>query len=130
MNPLKILADLIYKLILYVNGLGQPKVKDHTVKNESISAIKIKVKTVEEYKESPWVKNENKQPKTNSIVTGTTQSKVHMSDPYTFDMWGLSSTSMYHKTGDKHLDDILSGGYNVMPVDMTPKPHKKVRPAK
>ena len=113
------LHKLLNKVVNWVNSIGESKVVDNTIKNESISAIKVKVKPVEEYKESPWVKNEKKEPKSHNIVTGTTQSKAHIPNPYV-DMRGLSSTSMHYTTSDEYLDDILSDGYNIRPVDITP----------
>ncbi|MFZ9611587.1 MAG: hypothetical protein ACO294_12885 [Methylococcales bacterium] len=115
------IVDILNRFIKWVNGFGEPKVVNAIIKHESISAIKIKVKPIEEYKESPWVKNEKKESKGNNIVTGTTQNKAHMLGTYV-DMNGLSSTSMYH---NENLDDILLGGYNMKPVDITPKKHSK-----
>jgi hypothetical protein len=120
------IVDILNRFIKWVNGFGQSKVVDTTVKHESISAIKVKVKPIEVYKESPWVKNEKKESKGSNIVTGTTQNKAqvldpyYVGDPYHVDMKGTSSTSMYYKTGDELLDDILSDGYNMRPVDITP----------
>jgi hypothetical protein len=111
------IVDILNRFIKWVNAFGESRVVDNTIKSESISAIKVK--PVEEYKESPWVKNEKKEPKSHNIVTGATQNKVHMSDPYV-DMRGLSSTSMHYTTSDEYLDDILSDGYNIRPVDITP----------
>ena len=130
------IVDILNRFIKWVNAFGESRVVDNTIKSESISAIKVK--PVEEYKESPWVKNEKKEPKSHNIVTGTTQSKAHIPNPYV-DMRGLSSTSMHYKTSDEYLDDILSDGYNIKPVDITPgrrnappppRPNKKVRAAK
>jgi hypothetical protein len=117
------IVDILNRFIKWVNGFGQSKVVDTTVKHESISAIKVKP-PIEEYKESPWVKNEKKEPKSGNTVTGTSQHKAHV-DPYV-DMRGTSSTSMYNKTGDEYLDKILSGGHNIKPVDITPKSNKKI----
>ena len=114
------IVDILNRFIKWVNGFGQSKVIDTTIKHESISAIKVKVKPIEEYKESPWVKNEKKEPKNGNAITGSNQNKAHVLDPYYVDMRGTSSTSMYYKTGDEYLDDILSDGYNIKPVDITP----------
>jgi len=133
------IVDILNRFIKWVNEFGGSKVIDTTIKHESISAIKVKVKPIEEYKESPWVKNEKKESK-GGIVTGTTQNKAHVLDPYYVDMRGISSTSMHYKTGDEYLDDIISDGYNIKPVDITPghrnppppppRLNKKVRAAK
>jgi hypothetical protein len=115
------LHNLLNKVVNWVNSIGESKVIQHPNNHEVISAIKVKKpKPVEEYKESPWVKNENKEPKSNNTVTGSTQNKTHVLDPYYVDMRGTSSTSMYYKTDDEYLDEILSDGYNIKPVDITP----------
>jgi hypothetical protein len=130
MTAFKILVDLIHKLTLFVNGLGQPKVKQGIVEHETITAIKVKEKQPEAYQESPWVRNENKEPKSN--VTGYTTTVGHHG---TSSVYGNASTSAYRnnkiKLGGKYFDpntfqeifpedlkDLLNGGDNILPTDI------------
>ena len=137
MTAFKILINIINKLVLFVNGLGQPKVKDHGIKTESISTIKVKEKQPETYQESPWVRNENKEPKSN--VTGYTTTVGHHG---TSSVYGNASTSAYRnnniKVGGKYFDpntfqeifpedlrDLLSDGDNIAPTEMWQMDMKK-----
>jgi hypothetical protein len=124
MNPLKTLINLIHKLTLFVNGLGQPKVKDHGIKTESISTIKVKEKQPEPISKPSWVTQEQPKQRTPNLTTG-----------YTSNVYGNASTSAYRnnniKVGGKYFDsntyqevfpedlqDLLNGGENIAPTEL------------
>jgi hypothetical protein len=139
MNPLKILTDLIHKLILYVNGLGQPKVKDHGIKTESISTIKVKEKQPEPISKPSWVTQEQPKQHTPNLATGYT---TNVGNHGTSSVYGNASTSAYRnsniKVGGKYYDrktfqevfpddlkDLLNGGDNIVPTEMWQMDMKK-----
>jgi hypothetical protein len=124
MTPLKILVDLIHKIITFVNGLGQPKVKHHVTEHETITTIKVKEKQPEPKQDSSWVTRE--QPKTHT---------PNLSTGYTSNVYGNASTSAYRnnniKVGGKYFDpntfqeifpedlkDLLNGGDNIAPTEI------------
>ena len=124
MTPLKILLDLIHKIILFVNNIGQPKVKHHVNEDESISTIKVKEKKPEPKQDSSWVTREQPKKHTPNLATG-----------YTSNVYGNASTSAYRdnniKVGGKYFDrktfqevfpedlkDLLTGGENIVPTEI------------
>jgi hypothetical protein len=130
MIPLKILADLIHKLVLFVNGLGQPKVKHHVIEHETITAIKVKQKQPEPKHNSSWVTQEP--PKQQYMSTGST---TNVGSYGTSSAYGNASTSAYRnnniKVGGKYFDpntfqeifpedlkDLLKGGDNIAPTEL------------
>ena len=112
------IIELLTRFIKWTNGIGQPKRQEKSyMQPESISAIKIKPKKeVEVYQESPWVRKEN--------LTGTTKNKIIERETGVSNTLGTSSTSMANSNFNKRefaedLKDILMGGNNINPVDIT-----------
>ena len=111
------MTELLQRLVKWVNSIGEPKTVNHLNVTESISAIKVKPKKeVEVYQESPWVRKEN--------LTGVTTNTRTEKQSGVSNTLGVSSTSMANSNFNKRefaedLKDILMGGNNINPVDIT-----------
>lgn len=135
MTPLKILLNLIHKLTLFINGFGQPKVKQSIVEHETITAIKVKEKQPEVKHNTSWVTQEP--PKNQHIVTGytTVANGYTGSIGYSGTKGDLGTASGYRnnniKLGGKYFDpntyqeilpedlkDLFNGGDNIVPTEM------------
>ena len=136
MTAFKILLNLIHKLTLFINGFGQPKVKQSIVEHETITAIKVKEKQPEVKHNTSWVTQEP--PKNQHIVTGYTTGGIG----YSGTKGDLGTASVYRnnniKLGGKYFDpatfqeifpedlkDLLNGGDNITPTEMWQMDMKK-----
>lgn len=110
------IIELLTKFIKWTNGIGQPKTVNKLNVTETISAVKVKPKQEAEPEvyQSPWVRQEEKE------VTGIADI-VNRYNTAIASLDGNSSTSVHFD----RLNDILSGGDNINPVDITNGRHKK-----
>lgn len=110
------IIELLTKFIKWTNGIGQPKTVNKLNVTETISAVKVKPKQEAEPEvyQSPWVRQEEKE------VTGIADI-VNRYNTAIASLDGNSSTSVHFD----RLNDILSGGDNINPVDITNGGYKK-----
>ena len=125
------IIELLTRFINWTNSIGQPKKQEKSfISTESISAIKVKPK-----KETDTVNfiSDSYQKKSDSFsqVSGYTSNTLVERETGVSSTLGINSTSMVNsKLFNKQkfaedLKDVLRGGDNINPVDITNLGSKK-----